>query len=135
MTYKLLTLINILPFALPTKVPLILNSIKGLEVFKEYEPYFIYFESTWINGSYSIELWNVISKLKAYPELITSLRHSNNLIESFHSLLNFTLLKSPQPTMNEFLEGLKYIEGRTLNNLLNYDNKPLIAVVLILSND
>jgi len=132
LSYKLLTLISVLPFILTEHVPVLFDKIKALQEFQAYSEYFKYFYSTWINGNYKVELWNVISKIQAHPELSSTIKHSNNIIESFHSLLNFVLLKSAQPTANDFVEALKYIECRTMNDLLHHDNKPLILVISLL---
>lgn len=119
-SYQVLTLMSTLPFVEVSKVEKVFKRIVSLEEFAEYNDYFDYFESTWLKGYYPISIWSVDAKKDDKDEFPAWLKHSNNLIESFHSLLKFILRKSEQPTITEFIEGLAYIEANSMNTLYNY---------------
>ena len=129
LNYQLLTLISVLAFIDSSKIDSLFESIKGLEHFAEYESYFQYFEKTWLFGNFTREMWNTFNKLTNKTEYCEKLKHSNNTIESFHSLLNFILKKSHHPTIVEFVEGMKDVEANAKMNLNYYQNKTLVKVL------
>lgn len=128
--YQLLTLVSSLPFMLPKAVKNAFGLIRNM--FPEFEAYFDYFQSTWIDGSFPIETWNILSKLSYHQSLSENLKHSNNQIESFHSLLNYALLKSSEPELSEFVDGLIYIEAKILTDLNEIEGGSLIKVNMYL---
>jgi len=126
--YQLITLISLLAFIDSSKIKNLFYSIKILSYFEDYESYFTYFENTWLNGNFPIGMWNSFNKLLKKTEYCEKLKHSNNTIESFHSLLNFILQKSAHPTMMEFAEAMKDIEAISKTNLNYYQNTAMVKV-------
>ena len=116
-TFKIITLISMLPFIKDTNVEKTFTLFKNHSQFQNYKPYFEYFENTWMSKNYPTDLWSVNKKLRSHPDLISSLKHSTNQIESFHSLLKCLLMKSEKPTIHELIEALKYIEAKNMNDL------------------
>ena len=133
-TFKIITLISMLPFLKESSVQKAFQLFKSHEKFKDFDTYFLYFETTWLGKNYPISLWNVNTKLREHPELKDSLKHSTNQVESFHSLLKCLLSKSVKPTIHELIEALKHIEARTMNDLNTYQDKCLIKVKILLLN-
>lgn len=131
-SYQLLTLMSTLPFVEEDTLEDLYKGIKEVEMFAEkYGSYFEYFEKTWLYGTYPISVWSVSQKKGTLEEKYKQLQHSNNSIESFHSVLKFVLNKSDQPTLTEFIEGLKFIEGNMMTNLNNYQEQCIFDVRVI----
>jgi len=110
----------------------VFKAIKEVPLFANYQDYFNYFSDTWINGNFPIELWNGYNKISNQVEYSDKLKHSNNTIESFHSLLNYILQKSSRPTIGEFIDAMKDVEGIAKTNLNVYQNKYIISVTFSL---
>ena len=130
--YQLLTLISSLAFIEDTKITKVFKAIKEVPLFANYQDYFNYFSDTWISGNFPIELWNGYNKISNQVEYSDKLKHSNNTIESFHSLLNYILQKSSRPTIGEFIDAMKDVEGIAKTNLNVYQNKYIISVTFSL---
>lgn len=127
--YQLITLISVLAFMDPSKIKNVFYSIKNSPHFCEYEIYFTYFQDVWLNGNYPTEMWNSFNKVLNKTEYCEKLKHSNNTIESFHSLLNFILQKTSHPTMVEFAQAMKDMEGIAKTNINYYQDKAIIKVI------
>ena len=69
-----------------------------------------------------------MNKLALNPTLSDTLKHSNNQIESFHSLLNYCLLKSHKPEIGEVVDALRYIEVKITTDLNDYENQEVVPV-------
>jgi len=130
--YQLITLMSSLAFIDESKIVKVFEAIKNLTCFADYNKYFDYFSDTWIDGNFSIELWNSFNKVTQQAEYCDKLKHSNNTIESFHSLLNYILKKSSRPTIGEFIQAMRDVEGITKTNLNVYENKFVISVTFTL---
>jgi len=124
----LITLISSLAFIEELKINKVFEAISAVECFEDYQEYFDYFSNTWLNGNFPIDLWNGYNKITHQVEYSDKLKHSNNTIESFHSLLNYILKKSSQPTIAEFLDAMKDVEAIAKTNLNVYQNKYVISV-------
>jgi len=127
--YKLLTLMSTLPFTQLRSVPASFEAITKL--FPTFHEYFSYFRETWLDGMFSIEVWNILNKLTISPTISETLKHSNNQIESFHSLLNYCLLKSAKPEIGEVIDALKYIEIKATSDLNEFENREIIPVIIL----
>ena len=124
-TYELLVLINFLCFVETKKIKKIFQEIKKkYDNDDEYQKYFEYFEKTWING-YNKELWNHYT---SYDLMQDSFKMTNNILESFHSLLLHLNQNSYQPSLGVFTSSLVYIESRQVNDFNRMENKTLIKV-------
>lgn len=113
----------------PDLVIVVYANIKELQIFEDYALYFDYFNKVWMDGMYKIKVWNVSGKLGGNPNLKQFVKHANNVIESFHMLLNYVLRQSHQPNIPEFIDAIKYIECRTKGDLFRYQNKDIIDVI------
>lgn len=129
-TYLLISLISTLAFINSSKVRSVFLNIEKLGVFADYATYFEYFKQTWLDNRFDVSLWNSWSKTEGKVEISDIMKHSNNTIECFHSVLNYILQKNSHPTMSEFLEALKYIEARAFFGLNYYENKRLVKVII-----
>jgi len=129
-TYELLTLISSLVYINESSIFGVFRCISNLSYFCEYESYFTYFSNVWLNGNFPTGIWSVASKRDIDQRFYEWLKHSNNMIESFHGVLNYTLKKSEKPTMLEFVFALKFVEANAINTLNTYDDKYVYDVML-----
>ena len=95
--------------------------------FEEYEKYFEYFEKVWIKG-FSTDLWNYYYAAENFKD---SFKLTNNILESFHSLLFHLNNHSHQPSLSVFISSLTYIESRQVNDFNQHENKLIVKVKLI----
>ena len=123
LTYQLVTLISSLVFIQEQDVKAVFECMRDFPKFASYTGYFNYFNDVWIDGHFPIKLWSVAAKKDLDPSYSEWMKYSNNMIESFHGVLNYALKKSVKPTMLEFITGLKFIEANAINNLNTYDDK------------
>jgi len=128
LNYQLISMISLLAFIDISNMEALFEVIKNSKHFEEYQNYFTYFENTWMLGNFPREMWNCYNKILKRTEYCEKLKHSNNTIESFHSLLNFILNKSHHPTISEFVEAMKDVEGNAKTNLNYYQNTTLVKV-------
>lgn len=129
--YEVLSLLTLLAWVPINKVKIIFKDITKQKRFQGFLDFFNYFEDTWLDGIYEIKLWNIEDKIKNSPDYFKHMHHSNNAIESFHFLLNFVLLKSPKPTIKEFVDALAYLENRKMNEVKKKSVKGIIEVKII----
>ena len=122
-TFQLLTLISSLCFIPPEKIKKVYEEIKA-SFLEMYSDYFKYFEENWISG-YSLELWNY---WKHYEQLKISFQKTNNILESFHSLLLHLNNHSHQPSLSLLLSSLSYIESRQVNDFNRLEDKIMVSV-------
>lgn len=124
--YNVLTLISTLPFMQIKSIRATFDLIRSM--FPDLKDYFEYFKNTWLDGQFLVKDWNILTKLSISPALAENLKHSNNQVETFHSVLNYLLMKSTKPELGELIDALKYIEARTTSDLNEYENGHLIPV-------
>jgi len=121
-TFQLLVLMSSLCFINPDYIPRLFTEIK--EKFNDYEEYFDYFERVWIKG-FEIQLWNYYNVAENFR---SSFKITNNILESFHSLLLHLNNNSHRPSLSNFVSSLAYIESRHVNDFNQQDNKPIVKV-------
>jgi len=125
-SYQLLTLINSLCFIDPQKIQSVFKTIMQKYNMNEYKEYLKYYEKNWING-YNIELWNYWN---VYNDLKNSFKMTNNILESFHSLLLHLNNHSHQPSLTTFVSSLIYIESRQVNDFNKNDHEIFVKVII-----
>ena len=90
-TAQVITSLVILGFISTERVKKGFDAIKtymnSTNLMKTYESFLKYFESTWINGQFGVEMWNYHNETNRYDNI----KLTNNCVESMHAQLSKAL--------------------------------------------